>query len=60
MECLILYVSIVMNRDWDMSDWIFIGGGGVDYVEGQYFLLEYVNCYGLIVGVIGMGKIVML
>lgn len=34
MECLILYVSIVMNRDWDMSDWIFIGGGGVDYVEG--------------------------
>lgn len=39
---------------------VFVGGGGGDYVLFQNLLLKYVNCYGLIVGVMGIGKMVML
>jgi len=44
----------------DMSDRIFLGGGGVDYAEKQGLLLKYANRHGLIAGATGTGKTVTL
>ncbi|MBE0414414.1 helicase HerA-like domain-containing protein [Yoonia sp.] len=43
-----------------MSDQIFIGGGGIDYSEPQYLLLDKGNRHGLIAGATGTGKTVTL
>ena len=44
----------------NMSDSIFIGGGGEDYAEAQQMLLKYANRHGLIAGATGTGKTVTL
>jgi len=44
----------------NMSDGIFIGGGGVDYAEPQTLLLNKSNRHGLIAGATGTGKTVTL
>ncbi len=43
-----------------MSEEIFIGGGGLDYVEPQHLTLKYANRHGLIAGATGTGKTVTL
>ncbi len=44
----------------DMSESIFIGGGGEGYGEPQQLLLNYANRHGLIAGATGTGKTVTL
>ncbi len=43
-----------------MSDVVFVGGGGVDYVLPQTLLLKYGNRHGLVAGATGTGKTVTL
>ncbi len=43
-----------------MDDRIFIGGGGPDYADPQYLLLDKANRHGLIAGATGTGKTVTL
>ncbi len=44
----------------DVTDHIFIGGGGPDYAAPQALLLKYGNRHGLIAGATGTGKTVTL
>jgi uncharacterized protein len=39
---------------------IFVGGGGVDYVEPEYLTVKYANRHGMITGATGTGKTVTL
>ena len=43
-----------------LEDRIFVGGGGKDYADSQFLLLEYANRHGLIAGATGTGKTVTL
>jgi DNA helicase HerA-like ATPase len=48
------------NRDGNVSETIFIGGGGPDYGQKQNLLLKYANRHGLVAGATGTGKTVTL
>jgi len=49
-----------LQRGQDMSDAIFVGGGGEGYAAPQNLLLKYGNRHGLIAGATGTGKTVTL
>ncbi len=48
------------DRTWQMTDSIFVGGGGEGYGVAQSLLLKYGNRHGLIAGATGTGKTVTL
>jgi DNA helicase HerA-like ATPase len=50
----------VIDQRWQMTDTIFVGGGGEDYRVAQSLLLKLGNRHGLIAGATGTGKTVTL
>ena len=52
--------SDIFRRDLDVTDDIFVGGGGENYATKQFLATKYANRHGLIAGATGTGKTVTL